>query len=288
MLTIGFIGSGNMACALGGGLRLPGSAAGPTRLVATDVEPGARARFEKETGGTTFASAGEVLRESDVVVLAVKPQVLPAVLADLAPLVEDRHLFVSIAAGASLDTLERGLGGKARVVRAMPNTPALVREGMTVLVAGRATRAGDVDLAERIFRAAGDVAVVDDESLLDPVTALSGSGPGFLFAYAEAMLRAGEQSGLPPELAKRLLQKTLIGSAILWRESSEPVEKLRANVTSPGGTTQAGLEALAAGGFARAIGDAVLAATRRSRELSGGGGSGSGGSAGGAPPAKKS
>jgi len=152
----------------------------------------------------------------------------------------------------------------------MPNTPALVREGMTVLVAGHAVRPGDVDLVERIFRAAGDVAVVGDETLLDPVTALSGSGPGFFFAYAEAMLRAGEEAGLPPELALRLLRKTLLGSAILWRESGEPVERLRANVTSPGGTTQAGLEALAAGGFARAIGDAVEAATRRSRELSGG------------------
>ncbi len=271
MTTIGFVGAGNMACALGGGLKLTDSSAGPTRLVATDVEEKARTRFVAETGGAVFERASDVMREADVVILAVKPQVLPALLAELAPLVEPRHLVISIAAGITLAALSRGLGERSRIVRAMPNTPALIREGMTVLVAGAAAAPGDLELAERIFRAAGAVATVAEESLLDPVTALSGSGPGFLFAYAEAMLRAGERAGLPPELALRLLQQTLIGSALLWRESGDPVEKLRAMVTSPGGTTQAGLEALAAGGFERAIGDAIESATRRSRELSGGG-----------------
>ena len=263
MTTIGFVGAGNMACALGGGLKLTDSSAGPTRLVATDVEEKALARFVAETGGAVFERASDVMREADVVILAVKPQVLPALLAELAPLVEPRHLVISIAAGITLAALSRGLGERTRIVRAMPNTPALIREGMTVLVAGAAAAPGDLELAERIFRAAGAVATVAEESLLDPVTALSGSGPGFLFA--------GERAGLPPDLALRLLQQTLIGSALLWRESGDPVEKLRAMVTSPGGTTQAGLEALAAGGFERAIGDAIESATRRSRELSGGG-----------------
>ena len=227
MTTIGFVGAGNMACALGGGLKLTDSSAGPTRLVATDVEEKALASFVAETGGAVFERASDVRREADVVILAVKPQVLPALLAELAPLVEPRHLVISIAAGITLAALSRGLGERTRIVRAMPNTPALIREGMTVLVAGAAD--------------------------------------------AEAMLRAGERAGLPPDLALRLLQQTLIGSALLWRESGDPVEKLRAMVTSPGGTTQAGLEALAAGGFERAIGDAIESATRRSRELSGGG-----------------
>jgi len=196
--TIGFVGAGNMACALGGGLKLTDSSAGPTRLVATDVEEKALARFVAETGGAVFERASDVMREADVVILAVKPQVLPALLAELAPLVEPRHLVISIAAGITLAALSRGLGERTRIVRAMPNTPALIREGMTVLVAGAAAAPGDLELAERIFRAAGAVATVAEESLLDPVTALSGSGPGFLFAYAEAMLRAGAWAGWAP------------------------------------------------------------------------------------------
>lgn len=268
MTTIGFVGAGNMARALGGGLRSAWPA-GQASLIATDVDAAARERFAAETGGSAIDDPRELCARASVVILAVKPQVVPQLLPRLAPVVEARHLVISIAAGITLRALSSGLGGDVRLVRAMPNTPALIREGATVLAPAASATAADRTLAESIFRSVGDVLSVDDEGLLDAVTALSGSGPGFLFAYAEAMLKAAETVGLPADLALRLLQRTLLGSAKLWLESGEPVEKLRAMVTSPGGTTQAGLEALAGGGFAGAIGAAIEAATRRSRELSG-------------------
>jgi pyrroline-5-carboxylate reductase len=269
MRTIGFVGAGNMARALGGGLR--GAAdfdGGAPRLLAIDPEAAALERFTAETGGTAAADLAELLAAADVIVLAVKPQVLPAVLTQVRPLLAARHLIVSIAAGITLRALARGLGEGARIVRAMPNTPALIRQGITVVVAGGAAGNEDVALAESLFRAAGDVVRVDDERLLDAVTAVSGSGPGFLFAYAEAMLAAAQAVGLPGDLAVRLVRQTLLGSARLWIESGETPEKLRAMVTSPGGTTQAGLAALESRGFAAALRAAIEAATRRSQELS--------------------
>jgi pyrroline-5-carboxylate reductase len=152
----------------------------------------------------------------------------------------------------------------------MPNTPALVREGMTVLVGGGAATTDDVETARQLFVGVGEAVVVAEESLLDAVTAVSGSGPGFVFAFAEAWLRAAEAAGLAPDLAQRLVKQTLFGAAALWRQSAEPVERLRAMVTSPGGTTQAGLEALEARAFAQAVGAAIDAAARRSKELSAG------------------
>lgn len=271
MPTIGFLGAGNMARALGGGLGgALAAGAGEVRLVATDPDATALARFTAETGGHAASDLDELLAAADVLILAVKPQVLPGLLAPLAARLEPRHLVISIAAGITLGVLTRGLGAGTRLVRAMPNTPALIREGIAVLVGAPAATADDLATAEGIFRGAGDVVVVDDETLMDAVTAVSGSGPGFVFAYGEAMLRAAEAVGLPPDMALRLVTRTLFGSAMLWRESSEPVEKLRAMVTSPGGTTQAGLEALEAHGFAAAVRSAIEAATRRSRELSGG------------------
>jgi pyrroline-5-carboxylate reductase len=269
MVTIGFVGAGNMARALGVGLR--GSSefdGGAPRLVATDPDEAALARFRSETGGAAAAGIAEVAAAADALVLAVKPQVLPALLPQVGTALEPRHVVISIAAGITLRALARGLGGSARIVRAMPNTPALIREGITVLARGASAGAEDVALAEKVFRAAGEVVVVEDEGLMDAVTAVSGSGPGFFFAYAEAMLRAAEGVGLAPEMALRLVQRTLLGSARLWIESGESAEKLRAMVTSPGGTTQAGLEALEARGFAASIRSAVEAATRRSHELS--------------------
>ncbi len=269
MLSVGFIGAGNMARALGGGLGGALAAeAEAVGLVATDPDAAALGRFTTETGGKGARDIAQLVGQADVVVLAVKPQVLSGILPQVAAALEARHLVISIAAGIPLGALARGLGDATRLVRAMPNTPALIREGITVLVAGGRATPDDLALAERIFGTVGEVLVADDERLLDAVTAVSGSGPGFLFAYAEAMLRAAEAVGLPAEMAQRLVKRTLYGSAALWRESAEPVERLRAMVTSPGGTTQAGLEALEARGFAGAVGAAIEAATRRSRELS--------------------
>lgn len=267
MKVIGFVGAGNMARALGGGLRAGG---GGFSLVATDPDAAARERFAAETRGRAVADAAEVVGSADAIVLAVKPQVLPTVLGHLAGSLRPDQVVISIAAGFTLRALARALGDGARLVRAMPNTPALVREGISVLVGGGAATAEDVAVARTVLAGVGDVIVLDDEALLDAVTAVSGSGPGFVFAFAEAWLRAAEAVGLDPQLAERLVKQTLFGAAALWRQGSEPVDRLRAMVTSPGGTTLAGLEALEARGFAGALGAAIEAATRRSRELSSG------------------
>ena len=266
MKCVGFIGAGNMARAMGGGI-----AAGrpDVRIVATDPDEGARERFAKETGGT-IASLDEVIAAADVLVLAVKPQVLGAVLDKLAGKARAEQIVVSIAAGFTLKSLARKLGATSRLVRAMPNTPALVGEGITVLVGGGAATADDLETVRGLFTSVGDAAVIADEAQLDAVTAVSGSGPGFVFAFAEAWLKAAESAGLAPELAERLVKQTLFGAATLWRTSGDPPDKLRAMVTSPGGTTLAGLEALEARGFARAIASAIEAAARRSKELSAG------------------
>ena len=267
MQTIGFVGAGNMARALGGGIAR--ERAGEFALVATDPVSEAVAAFCEATGGRGVPDIAALVSESDVLVLAIKPQVLPAVLDELRGGVASRHLVLSILAGATLDGIASGLGGGVRVVRAMPNTPALVGQGMTVLVGGEHASADDVKLAEGLFGAVGRATVVSDEGLLDAVTAVSGSGPGFLFAYAEALLEASAAVGLERELAVQLVQQTLLGSAVLWRESGETAEVLRQRVTSPGGTTQAGLESLSSNGFADVVRGAIEAATRRSVELRG-------------------
>jgi pyrroline-5-carboxylate reductase len=267
--TIGFIGAGNMARAMGGGLAV--SRGSDFELIATDPEEAALQAFAEQTGGGTTRFAAELIERAEIIVLAVKPQVVPRVLESMSSHVKPaRHLVLSIAAGMPLRTLERMLGTGVRVVRAMPNTPALVRQGITVLAAGRTATREDMVIAERIFSAVGEVAVVEDEALLDAVTAVSGSGPGFVFAFAEALLAAAAAVGLPDELALRLVRRTLVGSSLLWQSSEEPVGVLRQRVTSPGGTTQAGLEALAARSFGDSVRAAIEAAARRSRELADG------------------
>ena len=267
MTCVGFVGAGNMARALAGGI-----AAGKpdVRIVATDPDAGARERFAKETGGILAAGLDEVAAAADVLVLAVKPQVLGAVVDKLAGHVRAAQIVVSVAAGFTLQSLARQLGASSRLVRAMPNTPALVGEGITVLVGGGAATADDLEVVRGLFTSVGDAVVVAEESLLDAVTAVSGSGPGFVFAFAEAWLEAAKSVGLAPALAERLVKQTLFGAATLWRTSGDSPDKLRAMVTSPGGTTLAGLEALEAHGFARAVRAAIEAATRRSKELSAG------------------
>lgn len=266
MSCIGFIGAGNMARAMGGGL----AAVDGVRLIAFDPDRAACERFATETGGTIATGLDELLAAADVVVLAVKPQVLGGVLDRLAGKIRPEQVVVSIAAGFTLSGLARRLGPSCRLVRAMPNTPAMVRAGITVLVGGGGATPEDVETAREIFTSVGEAVVVDDESLLDAVTAVSGSGPGFVFAFAEAWLRAAESAGLAPELAEKLVKQTLFGAATLWRQSDQTVDRLRAMVTSPGGTTLAGLEALEARGFARAVASAIDAAARRSKELSAG------------------
>lgn len=208
--------------------------------------------------------------DADAVVLAVKPQVLDSVLPAYAGLA-GRALFVSIAAGKDLRALAAGLGGEAAVVRAMPNTPAAVGRGASVAVAGERVDDAGRAAADRLLGAVGTVHWVDDEALLDAVTALSGSGPAYVFLLAEAMAEAGESAGLLPELARSLARETVIGAAALMDADGGEPARLREQVTSPGGTTEAALEVLRDGdGFARLMERAVRAATERSKALRGG------------------
>jgi pyrroline-5-carboxylate reductase len=256
-MTIAFIGAGNMAEALIRGLLekkvLPASS-----IIAHDVRAERleelRQRFGIRTGNT----------EADIVILAVKPQQISDAIAQ----VTGQPLVISIAAGVTTARIERELGGNARVVRVMPNTPALVGAGAAAYCAGR--RATDADLAttERVLSAVG-MAVRVEENLMDAVTALSGSGPAYIFYVAEAMTRAGMDAGLSDEVARRLTVQTIAGAGRLLAESSEPAEVLRRKVTSPGGTTEAALKVMFERKLAGIFADAIQAAVKRGRELSG-------------------
>jgi len=260
-----FVGGGNMATALIRGL-IDARICAPARLCASDVDARKRAALKRRYGIAATADNLEMARRSKVVFLAVKPQIIDAVLDDLRPAVGGR-LFVSIAAGVSSQRLERGLGGSARVVRVMPNTPALLGKAISVLVRGRHASAADEKVALRLLRAVGDAVAVRDEALLDPVTGLSGSGPAYVYRFAEALIAGGVEAGLSPVLAERLALQTIAGAAAMMLESGDTPERLRAAVTSPGGTTQAGLEEMARLGFAETVAAGVRRATERSREL---------------------
>jgi pyrroline-5-carboxylate reductase len=204
----------------------------------------------------------------DVVVLAVKPQAMAEVLPPYARF--GRAVFLSIAAGKTIAFFE-GMLGAAALVRAMPNTPAAVRRGITVCCANARADADARALCGRLLEAVGEVGWVDDEGLMDAVTAVSGSGPAYVFLLAEAMAAAGVAQGLPPDLANRLARATVAGSGELLRQSAETAGQLRKNVTSPGGTTAAALAVLMAEGrgLAELMTEAVAAATRRGKELAG-------------------
>jgi pyrroline-5-carboxylate reductase len=197
----------------------------------------------------------------------VKPQIIDAVMQQMRPGVTAQKLFVSIAAGVGTRRLEAGLGAAARVLRVMPNTPALLGKGMSVLVRGRNATAADERLGLRLLRAVGQAVAVQDERWLDAVTGLSGSGPAYVYLFAEGLIAGGIQSGLPAKLATQLALQTITGAAAMLQETGAAPETLRAQVTSPGGTTLAGLGELGRRGFKDAIAAAVVTATRRSEEL---------------------
>ena len=262
---IAFIGAGNMASALIHGLSSSGVAV-REQIVATDVRAEALAELHARHGIVTTPDNGAAASSADLLVLCVKPQVLPAVLSELRGHVAETALVVSIAAGVPTAVIERGLGAGVRVVRAMPNTPALVLAGATAIAAGSAATADDLALARALFASVGVVEEVQ-EPLLDAVTGLSGSGPAYVFLLVEAMTQAGVQVGLSASTSAALAAQTVYGAAKLLHESGESPEALRRKVTSPGGTTQAGLERLAERGFADVLRDAVERATARAKEL---------------------
>ena len=206
----------------------------------------------------------------EIVVIAVKPQVTDSVVPPYRRFVGPGTAFVSIAAGRTLGYFAGHLGGEAAVIRAMPNTPAAIGQGVTVLVANGRADAGQRELAGRLMEAAGTVEWVEDEGLIDAVTAVSGGGPAYVFLLMETLARAGTAAGLPADMAMRLARRTVIGSGALAASSDDEAATLRRNVTSPGGTTQAALEVLMAEDGVQPLFDrAIAAATRRSRELDG-------------------
>jgi pyrroline-5-carboxylate reductase len=261
-VNIGFIGGGNMAAALIGGLKRSG-ATDAIAVLEIDVQ---RARaLHAEHGVAVHAAAGDWLAACEIVVLAVKPQQMREAVAAIVPHLR-RPLVLSIAAGVRAATLARWLGTDA-IVRTMPNTPALVGAGVSGAAALAGVTAEQRAAAERILRAVGDVVWFDDESLLDPVTALSGSGPAYVFYFIEAMQRAAQAMGLTDAQARRLAVQTFAGAAQLAAATDEPVSALRERVTSRGGTTAAALASFDADRVDEAIARALRAANARAREL---------------------
>jgi pyrroline-5-carboxylate reductase len=263
--TIAFIGAGNMAGALIRGLIGTGTVPAG-RIIAADPDQARLSSLGEELGIRVTGDNSEAVQDATVVVLATKPQVFGQVLPGLAAVVAPDALVISIAAGISSARIERAFPAGARVVRSMPNTPALVGAGATAIAAGSHATDADLDLAETLFRSVG-IAVRVPEEQIDAVTGLSGSGPAYVFALVEALRDAGVREGLPEDTALELASQTVFGAARLLLDKREAPEVLRDRVTSPGGTTRAGLDALANAGFAEAIQGAVRAATRRSVEL---------------------
>jgi pyrroline-5-carboxylate reductase len=263
MHKVSFIGGGNMAAAIIGGLVASGTP--PTDIEVVEINADARAQLSARFGVVTHSDLSQA-RLHALVVLAVKPQSLPEVAAALASRLNGQ-LVVSIAAGVRVADLSRWLGGHARIVRAMPNTPALVQAGIAGLYAAPAVSLDARSQAEAVLRAVGGVVWVEDEPQLDAVTAVSGSGPAYVFYFIESLEAAGVAQGLAADTARQLALQTFFGAAKLALESGEEPAVLQQRVTSKGGTTERGIAVLEAAAVKLAIGQAVEAACRRSAEL---------------------
>ena len=264
---VAFIGGGNMARSLIGGLVARGVPASSIRVAEPVAE--LRGSLTRDFGVHVFADNATAAANATTWVLAVKPQVMRAVCEALAAAAQATHpLIVSIAAGITAAQLERWLGGNLAVVRTMPNTPALLGAGVTGLFANGHVDAAQCEWAADLLEAAGRNVWIEDEPLMDAVTAVSGSGPAYVFLLAEAMQSAAEGEGLSTEAARTLVQHTILGAARMLVENDEMPSELRRRVTSPGGTTQAAIEQFEAGGFSDLVARAIHAATERGRQLS--------------------
>ncbi len=265
--TIGFIGGGNMAGSLVGGLIADGFTT--KNIWVSDVDAEKLAELHDRWRVNTSADNTQVAAMARVLVLAVKPQILHTVAADIAETVrQHRPLVISIAAGIREKDIERWLGGSTAIVRCMPNTPALVRTGATALHANASVSDEQHDWAESILRAVGLTVWVGDEAMLDAVTALSGSGPAYFFLFMEAMEQAALELGLDKQTARVLTEQTAFGAAKVALEVDESPDELRRRVTSPGGTTQKAMDVFERGGLRALVAQAMRAARRRSIELS--------------------
>ncbi|WP_426194434.1 pyrroline-5-carboxylate reductase [Massilia sp. DWR3-1-1] len=264
-LRLTFIGGGNMAAALIAGLAGPMTAGSNIHVV--DPNPAQLARLAASFGVSTAAAIDERVAASDVIVLAVKPQQMREVAAALLPHLGGQPLLLSIAAGIRSADLSRWLGGYRTIVRSMPNTPALIGQGITGMVAPAGLSASHHEAAGRIMGSVGQTVWLDDESLIDPVTAVSGSGPAYVFFFIEAMQQAALELGLSPEQGKQLALATFTGAAQLAAQSPNEVAVLRERVTSKGGTTYAALQSMEQAGVKEAIVRAIKAAAARGVEL---------------------
>jgi pyrroline-5-carboxylate reductase len=262
---VGFLGAGRMASALARGFVQSGLVAGDEVLASDPVEK-ARCNFEQQSGGRTTASNVEVLKFAGVVLMAVKPAQADELLCEIRPHFSEKHLLISIAAGVSIERLESGLCSWARVIRAMPNTPALVGAGATAFALGKAATHEDSQLASALFSSAG-VAFEVEERMLDAVTGLSGSGPAYACLVIEALSDGGVAAGLPREIAVKLAAQTLLGSAKMVLETGLHPGELKDMVASPGGTTIEGLHELEKAGLRGGLISAVRAAAVKSRRL---------------------
>jgi len=267
-MKIAFVGGGNMAAALIAGLA--GKVAPGANIHVVDPNPASLEKLHAQHGVSTAAVADAAVAEAEVIVLAVKPQSMREVAGQLLPLLqaaERQPLLLSIAAGIRAADLSRWLGGYGAIVRTMPNTPALIGQGVTGMVASAGVSAAQREAADRIMKAVGQTVWLDDEAQIDPVTAVSGSGPAYVFYFIEAMQQAALEMGLTAEQGTQLAIATFTGAAQLAAQSDEPVSVLRERVTSKGGTTYAALASMESSGVKAAIITALKAAAARGKEL---------------------
>jgi pyrroline-5-carboxylate reductase len=262
-MRIAFLGGGNMAAALIGGLLRQGHERGAISVIEVSAE--ARKRLAAELGLTASAAPDALTDAADVLVLATKPQDLRTALSGFSNL--GQKLVISIAAGVRLEALSRWLGGHRKIVRCMPNTPALIGAGISALHAMPEVSMKEREAAQAVLGAVGEVVWIDDERLLDPVTAISGSGPAYVFWFIEQLAAGGERLGLPKEAALRLAVQTVLGAAKLAAHSDKSPAQLRKQVTSKGGTTEAALKVFEREKLAEGVAQALEAASRRGGEL---------------------
>ena len=268
MDTIGFIGAGNMAEALIKGV-ISANVCKPKYIFINDIRSDRLEYLTRQYHVQAVPNSTALAGQVDILILSVKPQNMPNVLLAIESTVKSGTLVISIAAGVKIDEIAAALNDKP-IIRVMPNTPALIGEGASALFANNKARPM-MDKAMRIFSAIGKAVIVDNEDLIDAVTAISGSGPAYFFLMMEEMIRIAGEMGLPPEIAKILVLQTANGSALLASERdkfSESPSELRRKVTSPGGTTEAALKVFAAKNFPQLLADALTAARNKSQELS--------------------
>ncbi|OGW08560.1 MAG: pyrroline-5-carboxylate reductase [Nitrospinae bacterium RIFCSPLOWO2_12_39_16] len=262
---IAFIGSGNMGEALIKGITGAGVFKNKD-ITVTDIRRERLEHIRRLYKVNITADNRDVVKKADIIILSVKPQIIAKVVKEVKDLVDRKKLIITIAAGVTINSIQDMLGKKARIVRVMPNTPAIVREGVSAIASGNAASEVDIKMAEKIFNAVGRTVIVE-ESMMDAVTGLSGSGPAYVFLIIESLTDAGVNMGLPRDVSKLLSIQTILGSAKLALDTGEHPGKLKDMVTSPGGTTIAGLHALEDGGLRAALINAVEAAAKRSEEL---------------------